>query len=250
MEEWLSGNEMNYLYRNNVHQTKTDAFVPGGGRPKTLNDANYHSYLDETGKPTSKVIVEGANLYLTPGARRALEKLGVVVLKDSSCNKGGVMCSSLEVLANLCMSEQEFLKEKPEYVKEVLEIIRTAALHEARLILNTHQKTGEFFTEISDQISAKINLFKYQLLDYLETIDLPKDPAHPLIRCLINYCPPLLRQRYLKNILSLPEIHKKAIIACYVSSRLVYKKGLDWNPSIADILPLIAQDAELLGEEN
>jgi glutamate dehydrogenase len=249
IKEWLSGNEMNYLYRNNVHQTKTDAFVPGGGRPKTLNDANYHSYLDETGKPTSKVIVEGANLYLTPGARRALEKLGVVVLKDSSCNKGGVMCSSLEVLANLCMSEEEFLQEKPQYVKEVLAIIRTAALHEARLILDTHQKTGEFFTEISDQISAKINLFKYQLLDYLETIDLPKDPTHPLIRCLINYCPPLLRKRYLKNILSLPEIHQKAIIACYIGSRLVYKKGLDWNPNIADILPLIAQDKELLGEE-
>ena len=247
-EEWLSGNEMNQLYRNNVHQTKTDAFVPGGGRPRTLNETNYHSFLDETGKPTSKVIVEGANLYLTQPARRALEKLGVIVLKDSSCNKGGVTCSSLEVLSSLCMSEEEFLKEKKEYIKEVLAIIAKAALNEAKLILNTHQKTGAFFTDISEKISEKINLFKYQLLDYLETIDLPKDPNHPLIRCLLQHCPPLLRKRYLKGILSMPEIHKKAIIACYIGSHLVYNRGLDWSPSIADILPLIAQDPELIGE--
>ena len=171
---------MNQLYRNNVHQVKTDIFIPGGGRPRTLNETNYFSYLDETGKPTSKAIVEGANLYFTPGARRALEKLGVLIFKDSSCNKGGVICSSFEVLASLCMNEAEFLKEKKEYVKEVLEIIGKAALNEARLLLNTHQETGHFLTDISDQISDKINLFKYQLLDHLETHPLA-DPA--LIHC-------------------------------------------------------------------
>jgi NAD-specific glutamate dehydrogenase len=236
---------MNYLYRNNVHQTKTDAFVPGGGRPRTLNESNYQTFLDETGKPTSKIIVEGANLYLTPEARRALEKLGTVVLKDSSCNKGGVICSSLEVLASLCMSEEDFLSHKQEYIKEVLNIIGKAALNEARLILQTHQQTGEWFTEISEKVSEKINLFKYQLLDYLETLELSRDPKDPLIRCLIHYCPPLLRKKYLQEILDMPDIHKKAIISCYISSQLVYKKGLNWNPTISDVLPLIAQDPDL-----
>lgn len=245
VEDWLSGNEMNYLYRNNVHQTKTDAFVPGGGRPRTLNESNYQTYLDETGKPTSKIIVEGANLYLTPEARRALELLGTIVLKDSSCNKGGVICSSLEVLSSLCMSEEDFIAQKPEYIKEVLQMIGKAALNEARLILETHQKTGEFYTDISEKISHKINLFKYQLLDYLEPLELSNDPQDPLIRCLIDYCPPLLQTKYLKNILHMPLIHKKAIISCRVASQLVYKKGLDWSPTISDILPLIAQDPDL-----
>jgi glutamate dehydrogenase len=239
VQEWISGNEMNQLYRNNVHQVKTDVFVPGGGRPRTLNDTNYFSYLDETGKPTSKAIVEGANLYLTPGARRALEKLGVLIMKDSSCNKGGVICSSFEVLASLCMNEEEFLKEKPEYVKEVLAIIGQAALNEARLLLDTHQKTGQFLSELSDKVSERINLFKYQLLDYLETIPL-KDEA--LIKCLLQYCPPLLRKSYKKGILSMPDIHKKAVISCFLASHLVYKRGLDWSPSIADVLPMIASD--------
>lgn len=239
VQTYISGNEMNQLYRNNVHQVKTDVFVPGGGRPRTLNDTNYFSYLDETGKPTSKAIVEGANLYLTPGARRALEKLGVLIIKDSSCNKGGVICSSFEVLASLCMSAEEFIKEKPEYVKEVLEIIGKAAHNEARLLLDTHQKTGAFLTDISDQISERINLFKYQLLDYLETITL-KDPT--LIECLLNYCPPLLQKKYKKGVLAMPEIHKKAVIACYLASHLVYKRGIAWSPSIADVLPMVAKE--------
>ncbi len=244
IEDWIAGNEMHNLYRNNVHQVKSDVFVPAGGRPKTLNDTNYFSYLDETGKPTSKAIVEGANLYLTPVARRALEKLGVLIFKDSSCNKGGVICSSFEVLASLCMSEEEFLKEKKEYVQEVLELIGTAALSEARLLLDTHQKTGKFLTELSDLVSERINLFKYQLLDYLEKTTL-EDKA--LIHCLMQYCPPLLRGRHREKILEMPDIHKKAIISCYIASHLVYKKGLDWSPMIADVLPMIAQDRDIVG---
>lgn len=238
IQEWISGNEMHHLYRSNVHKVKTDVFVPGGGRPKTLNETNYFSYLDETGKPTSQAIVEGANLYLTPGARHALEKLGVLIIKDSSCNKGGVICSSFEVLASLCMSEEEFLREKKEYVQQVLERIGEAALREARLLLKTHRETGELLTDISDKISQKINLFKYQLLDHLETIDLSKE----LLNCLYSYCPPLLQSRYKKGILSMPDIHKKAIIACYLASHLVYERGLDWSPSIGDILPTLAKE--------
>jgi glutamate dehydrogenase len=248
VQDWLSGNEMNHLYRSNVHQVKTDVFVPGGGRPRTLNESNYTSYLDELGKPTSKAIVEGANLYLTPLARRELEKLGLIILKDSSCNKGGVITSSFEVLSSLCMSEADFLAFKDQYVKEVLEIIKKAAEREARLLLETHQKTGAYLTDISDKISEKINLFKYQLLDYLETRDLPEDPDDPLIRCLLLYCPPLLRTKYRKGILSMPAIHKKAVIACYIAARLVYSRGLEWSPSIADILPTLKNDPHLMSE--
>jgi glutamate dehydrogenase len=238
IQEWIHGSEMNQLYRNNVHQVKTDVFIPGGGRPKTLNEINYFSYLDDAGKPTSKAIVEGANLYLTAGARRALEKLGVIIIKDSSCNKGGVICSSFEVLASLCMSEEDFIKEKKEYVKEVLDAIGKAALNEAKLLLSAHSKTEQFLTDLSDKVSGRINLFKYQLLDYLETIDL-KDPA--LIKCLLKYCPPLLQQKYKEKILHMPEIHKKAIISCYLASHLVYERGLNWSPSIADVLPMLAK---------
>ena len=245
LEEWLTGSEMNLLYRNNVHAIVADIFVPGGGRPRTLNEANFRTYLDPQGNPTSKAIVEGANLYLTSGARHALEKLGCVVLKDSSCNKGGVITSSFEVLAGLCMSEADFLKEKNEYVKEILEVIRKAALNEARILLTTYKNTNGSLSDISDKISERINYYKYQLLEYLEPLELSQDKNDFLIRCLIQYCTPLLRKRHLKGILSLPDIHKKAIIACYIASRLVYSRGLDWSPAIADILPTLGDDPSL-----
>jgi len=248
VKDWLSGNEMNHLFRHNVHQTKTDIFIPGGGRPRTLNEHNWKDFLDETGKPTSLAIIEGANLYLTPYARRALEKEGVLIFKDSSANKGGVICSSFEVLTGLILSDEEFVKIKPDLMPEILGIIRDRAQKEAQLMLTTHAETGTHLTDLSEIVSEKINTYMYQLLDYLEGITLPTDPKNPLIQCLLNYCPPLLTARYQKRILSdIPDIHKKAIIATYIASRVVYTKGLDWSPTIVDILPLIATDPDITG---
>jgi glutamate dehydrogenase len=249
IKEWLSGNEMNHLYRSNLHQIKTDIFITGGGRPRTLNELNYQTFLDENHKPTAKAIVEGANLYLTAEARHALEKLGALILKDSSCNKGGVICSSFEVLASLCMTNEEFLKNKLKYVEQVLSIIGQAAKSEANLLFETHKKTNLFLSDISEKISKQINLYKYQLLDHFETIDLPTDPQDPLIQCLINYCPPLIQKNHLQKILSIPEIHKKAMIACYIASRLVYTRGIDWRPTIADILPILVKDPLLKNQQ-
>jgi len=67
---------------------KADAFVPAGGRPNTINGDNWKLFLDENGKPSSPLIVEGANIFTTPEARENLFKhAGVVIVKDSSANK-------------------------------------------------------------------------------------------------------------------------------------------------------------------
>jgi len=221
--------------------------VPGGGRPRTLNESNVRDFLDQNGNPTAKAIVEGANLYLTPGARRFLEKLGVIIIKDSSSNKGGVTCSSFEVLCSLCLSEEEFLAVKGELVPQILEIIKFQARDEALLLLKTHKETGKFLTDISDEISYKINTFMYEFLDYFTTISLSNNPKDPLIQALINYCPPLLRDRYQDRIINeIPDIHKKAIIACHMASRLVYRRGLEWSPRVVDVLPLLTQDPKII----
>ncbi|NDD57900.1 MAG: glutamate dehydrogenase [Chlamydiae bacterium] len=247
-KEWLVGSDMNHLLRHNVHQAQADIFVPGGGRPKTLNESNFQDFLNETGEPTAKAIVEGANLYITPSARRSLEKLGVLIIKDSSANKGGVTCSSFEVLCSLCLTEEEFLKEKPTLVTQILEIIQRQARDEARLLLKTHKETGRYLTEISDDISFKINSFTYEFLDFFQSISLSSNLKDPLIQSLLNYCPALLKEKYSNRILNeVPDIHKKAIIACHLASRLVYQRGLDWSPKVVDVLPLILQDAKVIG---
>jgi glutamate dehydrogenase len=66
------------------------------------------------------------------------------------------------------------------------------------------------------------------------------------VKALLNFCPHLLAQKYRDRVIqNIPEIHKKAIIACFLASKLVYKKGLGWSPSIVDVLPLIASDPRI-----
>ena len=56
--------------RNTMHiRVKADVFVPAGGRPNTIHKGNWEFFLDSTGKPTSPLIVEGANIFTTPEAR-------------------------------------------------------------------------------------------------------------------------------------------------------------------------------------
>ncbi|MCH9620769.1 MAG: hypothetical protein S4CHLAM20_01730 [Chlamydiia bacterium] len=243
VEDWLSGNETTHLYSNNLHQVKTDVFIPGGGRPRTLNNKNYKNFLDKDGIPTSKAIVEGANLYLTAEARSELEKLGVLIIKDSSANKGGVISSSLEVMCSLLMTKEEFLNEKKELMVQVLDFIREKAQNEATLLLNSHTEFELPLTELSDRISKKINTYTYQILDYLETIELPNSLSDPLIKMLIDYLLPIFVNKHKGCILqNIPDMHKKAIIACAIAQRLVYTRGLSWSPSIVDVLPLIINE--------
>lgn len=239
-KEWLSGSEMNHLFRNNVHEKPADIFIPAGGRPRTLHEGNVEDFLNSDGTPTARGIVEGANLYFTQRARTFLEELGVLIIKDSSANKTGVICSSFEVLAGLVLNESTFIERKDELIKEILERLKQCAQNEAKLLLDSHKETGLPLTTISENISARINEFTYQLLDYLDTIDLPTDPTDPLIKCYLDYSLPLLVKHYTKELLhEVPEHHKKAIIACHLATHLVYKNGLSWKPTVVDILPVL-----------
>ena len=116
------------MLRNTLHnRVKADAFVPGGGRPATINEGNWRDYLTKDGKPSAPIIVEGANLFLTPEARRELFKAGCLIFKDSSANKCGVICSSYEIGASMLLDEQSFMAIKDQFVEEVLEKLRALA---------------------------------------------------------------------------------------------------------------------------
>jgi glutamate dehydrogenase len=84
-----ANNEEGIIRRNTMHnRVKSDAFVPAGGRPETIHKDNWRQFLDEKGVPSSKLIVEGANIFITPEARVGLFTEGkVAIVKDSSANK-------------------------------------------------------------------------------------------------------------------------------------------------------------------
>lgn len=236
--EWVSGNQANVLWRTNVHQTPADIFIPCGGRPRALCEQNYREFLTPQQEPTARAIVEGANLYLSSWARHSLEKQGVLIIKDSSANKCGVICSSFEILCSLTLTPEEFVIWKPQLVAEILGKLTQLARLEAQLLLSTHRTTQQPLSEISDEISKRINFFTDQLMDYLDTVDLASDQR--LMEFYLSCCPRLLQKQFSERLLTrIPDLHKKALIASSLASHLVYQRGLRWFPTIVDILPLI-----------
>jgi glutamate dehydrogenase len=69
-----------------------------------------------------------------------LEQAGVTIFKDASANKGGVTSSSLEVLAALALTPEEFDQHMrvregkiPEFYSKYVQMVQEKIAHNARL---------------------------------------------------------------------------------------------------------------------
>ncbi len=227
-------------FRNAFHlhpRFAADLFVPCGGRPSSITINNWQKCLDEKGRPRFKVIVEGANLFITQQARLRLEEKGVVIYKDASANKGGVTSSSLEVLASLALTDKEYeelmcVKGKAispfrkKYIAQILEIIRKNARLEFDIIWKENETRKIPRSILTDLISEKINLIK----DAVGRSDLVSDRA--LFRKVTECCIPWIlveKTGFAKIIKRVPMAYLKALFASELASRYVYHYGLDAN---------------------
>jgi glutamate dehydrogenase len=225
-------------FRNAFHldpRFRADLFVPCGGRPKSINLANWRSLLDADGQPAFRWIVEGANLFITQEARLKLEEKGVVVFKDSSTNKGGVISSSLEVLAALAIDDERYTRlmcvapgsGEPEfrrrYIGEAVRHIVDRADREFELLWRSHRATGRPLSVLAEEVSARIN----QITDEVATSQLVDDPAmrHAALRL---QAPALLVEEVGAEamIAHLPPAYQRALVATAVASTFVYRFGL------------------------
>jgi glutamate dehydrogenase len=229
------------VFRNTFHLNplaKADLFVPCGGRPGAVNITNWRQLLDERGKPKFRIIVEGANLFITEDARLRLEENGVVLVKDASANKGGVTSSSLEVYASLALSDEEFQKHmvvgadgkisafRQRYVEQILAIIRANARAEFELMWREHQARQVPLALLSNRISERINA----TADAMATSALVKD--FKLRRKVLTQCTPaaLLELVGIENIMArVPENYLDALVATTVATRFIYGRGLAAN---------------------
>ena len=224
-------------FRNRFHLlpfVKADLFVPCGGRPRSINIGNWRQLLDDGGKPRFKAIVEGANLFVTQDARLRLEEAGVLLIKDASANKGGVTSSSLEVLASLALTDEEYqslmavhdgvISEfRRHYVEEIIHKIRSNARLEFLALKRERDRTGVPSAILSDQLSQKIN----RMADAIQASDLGSDQK--LMRALVeDYCPDTLVKKIgITRILErVPPAYVAAIVAKHMASTYVYLKGL------------------------
>jgi glutamate dehydrogenase len=220
--------------RNELHnRVLADVFVPAGGRPETINGANWSRFVRSDGRPSSRLIVEGANLFLTQDARRHLAEAGVVIIKDSSANKCGVICSSYEVLACLLLTDAEVLAIKPAFVAEVLDRLRRAARLEAELLMEAYRlRPATPLYEVSIQLSHEINRVATALaLGYPRLAQ-----EHPaLVReAVLAYVPPALAAAAGERVFTqLPASYRAQLVCASIASALVYREGLDFFRDVA-----------------
>ncbi len=225
-EEWITVDEFYRLFNSLVFDVQADLFIPAGGRPETIHSGNWQRFL--AGKqPSARAIIEGANSFITPDAREQLQAAGVIIMRDASANKCGVISSSYEIIANLLLTEKEFLANKEEYVGDVIEILEKRAADEARLILRRYEEFAgtRSYTDISAGLSREINDHYARLFDYFQKR--PELGNKTLYRnALLAHLPRILRDtpRYRKRIGQLPPKYHAAIMASEIASSLVYQQ--------------------------
>ncbi|MFM9097556.1 MAG: NAD-glutamate dehydrogenase domain-containing protein, partial [Phycisphaerales bacterium] len=220
--------------RNTLHnRLVTDAFVPGGGRPATINETNWRDYLTADGKPSSPIIVEGANLFLTPVARAELSKAGCLIFKDSSANKCGVICSSYEIGASMLLDEKSFLAIKAEFVEQVLEKLRELARAEAELLMAEGRRHPSVpLTELSTTLSKVIN-------DAADAIRASMERWGPadreLARQIVREHLPAKLQETVGDRLwtGIPQAYLDWMVAKRLASGIVYREGTSFLQGIA-----------------
>jgi len=232
VENWITLDEFNKEFSDLLFTVPADLFIPAGGRPETVDRSNWERFFDADGRPTARAIVEGANSFLTPEARTQLQGRGIVVLRDASANKCGVISSSYEIIANLLLSEKEFLAHKEAYVADVLGILERRAANEAELIFRRHREAGgkATFTEISDALSVEINDHYARLFEFFEAR--PELAGQPLYRrALLAHLPRMIRDHpaFRLRIKNLPPKYRAAMLAVEIASSIVYRGGFERN---------------------
>ena len=240
--------------RNTLHnRVVTDAFVPAGGRPATIHAGNWREFLQADGTPSSKVISEGANLFLTPEAREHLCQAGCVIIKDSSANKCGVICSSFEIGACMILDEQEFLAIKPEFVEQVLDRLRELARQEAELLIAEHRRHPETsLPQLSTKLSRIINASAPAIMASIASWSAEDlESANQLVR---DHLPQILQDTGGDRVWThLPERYRHWMMAKRLASGMAYREGIDYledmSPeAIADLaLRYLRQDLRVRG---
>ncbi|CCW65295.1 unnamed protein product [Phytomonas sp. EM1] len=232
-----------------------DVFVPCGGRPRSITLENVARLLKMKGvdgedmlqgrvNPTPsqlkyKIIVEGANLFISQDARLALERCGVVLIKDASSNKGGVTSSSLEVFAGLCLSDEEHAKymcvrdelNPPLFykrlVEEIVARIEKNAENEFNAIWSEWKKDpSKPKTLIADALSSKSVKIRADILKS----DIFADKK--LVRhVMMEYAPKTLLEVVPidKMLQRVPEVYQHAICAMWLSSNYVFSGRANSN---------------------
>lgn len=219
--------------RNTMHnRLESDVFVPAGGRPSTINEHNYQDFLLANGRASSKLIVEGANLFLTPQVRELLTQHGVLIVKDSSANKCGVICSSYEIVAGMMLSEEDFLNIKDEFVSEVIKKLQEFAMFEAKTLFREHYFHPEqSLSKLSMSLSMEIIKITDLIAQLIENGQIKTEGFNQVM--MMEFFPESLINKAGDELLNkLPAPYIVRAMASILASRIIYHEGISYLASL------------------
>jgi len=226
------------------NRVKADVFVPAGGRPNTIHAGNWDAFLDpETGVPSSPLIVEGANIFITKEARQNLfDRAKVILVKDSSANKCGVITSSFEICASMLVDEKEFLGNKEEIVKDVLQRLRELAGLEAQLLFREYRNYQGSLPHFSERISQAISRTCAAIRASLNDVERGSERYQKLLPLFMEHLPAKLAEIAGDRVNErIPLDYLRNAFASILASKLLYREGIHFCESMpADKLPTIA----------
>ena len=204
--------------RDTMHErVAADVFMPAGGRPFAVNESNYAKV-----GATTKLIVEGANIFITDTARDKLShEFNIPIIKDSSANKGGSCCSSMELLADMLLTEEEFNSNKPALNESIVQYIRYIAKIEAEALVS-HYPIRVDLHRVSEDMSNKIIVRKDEL--YNSYCKLPQEYVYTDIdRFMRPYLPQsIVKVGWHRLRTNVPIDYARLMISAFRASREIY----------------------------
>lgn len=235
---WLANTEDGLERRNTMpFRVESDVFVPGGGRPASVNAANWRQYLTDDGRSSSPLVVEGANLFFTPAARQSLfDAAGTTFIKDSSANKCGVVTSSYEILLSMMFDTDQFLSLKHELVSDVIDRFRQMARNEARLLYReSAAQPGVSLPKISADISEQITRLHDAIEQKLRKMNEDEIAAHDHFQdVLLDHLPTAAHPHAALLFDRVPLQYRLAAVSANLASNIVYAEGTSFVNSIGD----------------
>ncbi len=221
-----------------ISKANIEAFIPCGGFRETINAGNVRVFMKLFKE--LRVIVEGANVFFDDTARRIIAtETGILQIKDSTANKGGVTCSSIgEVLPALLLGnayEKTLLEDSETMVKlirDVFGIIEHNATAETKMLLALRDKYGIPLYELSVRTSEQMLALQKMLMQNAGAL---RQQGKVTQAALKTYIPATLRDCIgmdkIVRMLKRPEFmsYYDAIITKQLSAMALYRHGVHWE---------------------
>ena len=231
--------------RKYIEQADIQAFIPCGGFKDTINQRNVKAF---TGLfKELRFIVEGANVFFDDAARRYIaKKTGILQIKDSSANKGGVFSSAVAEVLTAFLFEDDYEKRLLEdiptrwaLIRDMLTLVKTHASNETAMLLKIHEKKPDTpLFVLSEQTSEQIFTFQARVADHLDAIVADADL---LWQVMAAYVPGvlvrLLGREAILGIMNAEKLrsYRNAIVTKKLASTAFYRYGDQWDDYVASV---------------